>query len=203
MKDSIVSTINNLKNNGFKVEYYQDSNTAKKAIVSSIQVDDTIGIGGSMTIFDMGIYEELLEKNAKVYWHWKVADSYKDSVRKEASIASIYLTSTNAITEDGFLVNMDGVGNRVASMFYGHEKVYVVAGTNKICKDYEAALDRIRNVAAPKNAKRLNLETPCVKGGKCLDCKALSRICNVEVILRRAPSGGDITIFLIDEELGY
>lgn len=203
MIERVASTIKRLKDNGFKVEYFEDVTMAKKDIVNKIQVDDTIGIGGSMTIFNMGLYEELLEKNIKVYWHWKVADKYKDSVRKEASLASTYLTSANAITEDGLLVNMDGVGNRVASMFYGHEKVYVIAGTNKVCKNYEAAIERIRNVAAPKNAKRLNLETPCVKGGKCLDCNTSSRICNVEVILRRVPSGGDITVFLIDEELGY
>lgn len=203
MKDRVDSTIKSLRDNGFNVEYFEDVNMAKKALVNKIKFDDTIGIGGSMTIFDMGLYENLLEKNIKVYWHWKVEDKYKDSVREKASQARIYLTSTNAITEDGLLVNMDGVGNRVASMFYGHEKVYVIAGINKICKNYEAAIERIRNVAAPKNAKRLDLKTPCAIGGKCIDCKSKSRICNVEVIIRNVPSGQDITVFLIDEELGY
>jgi hypothetical protein len=121
----------------------------------------------------------------------------------KAITTDVYLTSTNALTLDGKLVNMDGAGNRVASMIFGHKRVYVIVGKNKICKDYEEASKRIKNVAAPKNAKRLNTNTPCRFTGSCNDCSSPDRLCNVEVILHRNPAGSNVNIFLIDEELGF
>lgn len=203
MEVRIMSTIRKLKENNFDVLYFTNSSMAKEVIIESINDNDSVGIGGSMTIEKMGIYEELLNRNINVFWHWKVSDKDMIAVREKASKADIYITGTNAITSDGCLVNMDGVGNRVANMIYGHKKVYIVSGTNKICKDYIEASNRIKNIAAPKNAKRLNLDTPCAKIGRCTDCKTTSRICNVETILHRNPSNTDITIFLIDDDLGY
>lgn len=203
MRKGVLDSIRSLRQNGYKVKLYTKVEEAKKELIEKIAPSDTVGIGGSMTIYDMKIYENLLEKDIKVYWHWMAPDKEKGNVIDKAGDAKIYLTSTNAITEDGKLVNMDGTGNRVSSMFYGHEKVFIVAGTNKVCKDYEEARDRIRNVAAPKNAERLVQDVPCRLTGICTDCKASARICNIETIIHKKPANVDINIFLIDEELGY
>ena len=98
---------------------------------------------------------------------------------------------------------MDGVGNRVSSLFYGHKRVYIIAGRNKICNDYDEARDRIKNVAAPKNAKKLKTNTPCEFTGKCGDCDFPGRICNVEVIIHKNTTKSSINVFLIDEDLGF
>lgn len=190
-----------LEGYGYIVKTFKNSIDTKNELLKEIKADDTIGCGGSSTILELGIYEDLLERGNEVYWHWKAED--KKEALKKASFSSVYLTSTNALTEDGKLVNMDGTGNRVSSMIYGHDRVYFVIGKNKICKDYEAALDRIHTVASPKNAIRLNLNTPCRYTGKCIDCDSPDRMCKAEVILRRKPNGTNITIFLVDEVLGY
>ncbi|MCR2045545.1 lactate utilization protein [Anaerosalibacter massiliensis] len=203
MRKNIINTIKSLREKGYKTKLYTNVEDAKKELIEKIDTSDTVGIGGSMTVFDMNIYEALIEKNVKTYWHWKASNEEVKDIRDKADRANIYITSTNAITEDGKLVNMDGVGNRVASMFYGHDKVFIIVGTNKICKDYETAKDRIRNVAAPKNTERLVLDTPCRLTGRCSDCKSSARICNIETIIHRKPADVDMTIFLIDEELGY
>ena len=154
-----------------------------------------------MTILDMDIYEELIARGNKTYWHWK-ADDAKTAL-KNAVNSNVYLTSSNAVTEDGKLVNKDGTGNRVASMIYGHERVYIIAGKNKICKDVDEAFKRIETIAAPLNAKRLNLKTPCVYTGVCSDCDSAERICKAETIISKNPNGTEIHVFLINEEMGY
>lgn len=150
---------------------------------------------------ELGIYESFKESGYNIYWHWKGGD--KKQELNNAYTADVYIASTNGITLDGKLVNVDGVGNRASSMFYGHERVYIIAGKNKICKDYEEARNRIKEIAAPKNAQRLGISTPCSKTGNCNDCSSIDRICNVEVIIHRNPTSSNINIFLIDEELGY
>ncbi|NLW23365.1 MAG: LUD domain-containing protein [Tissierellia bacterium] len=201
MDNKILLAEKALKENGFRVKIFHNIEGVKEALMNSIREDESVGIGGSVTVADLGIYELLKRRGNKVYWHWKGEDR-KEELKKAAS-ADIYITSTNALTLDGKLVNMDGTGNRVASMFYGHERVYIIAGKNKICRDYSEAKERIDNVAAPKNAKRLNINTPCRITGKCLDCEAYDRICNVEVIIHKNPSATNINIFLVDEDLGY
>ena len=134
------------------------------------------------------------------------ADKGKTSkeVRLEANAASIYITSVNGIAESGEIVNIDGNCNRVASIFYGHEKVYFVIGENKIEKDYDSALYRARNIAAPLNAQRLGVKTPCaIKADKCYDCKSPERICRGLSVLWEKPMTGEFEIILIHENLGY
>lgn len=203
MDKNMNKVIESLENNGFSVRIFNNSIDAKKSLLEDISQDKSIGIGGSMTIFDMNLYEELLKRGNKVYWHWKVSKEKADEERTLAGNADIYLTSTNAITMDGKLINIDGTGNRVSSMFFGHEKVYIIAGKNKICKDYDDAMKRIKNTACPKNAKRLGVSTPCSITGKCNDCDSPDRICNVEVIIHKKPNPIDIYIYLINEDLGY
>lgn len=201
MDNKLLLAKNSLKANGFNVEIFNSAEEAKKALLEEIDVNESVAFGGSITLDGLGLYEELKKRGNEVYWHWKVED--KATERMKAITTDVYLTSTNALTLDGKLVNMDGAGNRVASMIFGHKRVYVIVGKNKICKDYEEASKRIKNVAAPKNAKRLNTNTPCRFTGSCNDCSSPDRLCNVEVILHRNPAGSNVNIFLIDEELGF
>ena len=124
--------------------------------------------------------------------------------RQEAAGAQIYLTSVNGAAETGELINIDGTGNRVASGLFGHEKVYFIVGRNKVAPDYDAALWRARNIAAPKNAQRLGRKTPCAaKGDRCYDCKSPERICRALVVYWEKPNSMDMEVVLVDEDLGY
>lgn len=189
-----------LTKNGFMVKTFNNIGEVKEELLSQIKKEETLGIGGSMTIQQMEIYDDLREIAGEVYWHWK-----KDipNAAAKAINADTYITSTNAITMDGKLVNMDGNGNRVASMIFGHKNVYIVVGKNKVCENYEEARERIRTTAAPLNAKRLNLNTPCVHTGRCIDCDSPQRICKAEVILHKNPGSTQVHIYLVNEELGY
>ena len=200
MKEQFIELKKTLEKNGFGVEIFNTLSEAKNKLLAEIEEDESVGIGGSITIDQMDIYEDLKEKCEDVYWHWR--KDVEDATKK-ARNSDTYITSSNALTMDGKLVNMDGNGNRVAAMIYGHKDVYIIIGKNKICKNYEEARERIRNIAAPMNAKRLNLETPCVYTGKCQDCDSPQRICKAEVILHRKPNSTNLQIYLIDEELGY
>ena len=124
--------------------------------------------------------------------------------RTAACRAEIYISSVNAISENGEIVNIDNTGNRVAAISYGPEKVYLVIGSNKVADTLESAIYRARNVASPMNAKRLNRKTPCaVKGDKCYDCNSPERICRNLSVLWTKPTGAIYEIILINESLGY
>lgn len=186
----------NLEAEGFTVSCFGTAAQAADYLDAALD-GKTIGIGGSVTIRDMGLAERL-STHARVYWHWN------EATLEQAASAQVYLTSVNGLAETGELINIDGTGNRVASGLYGHEKVYFVVGRNKIAPDYDAALWRARNIAAPKNAQRLQVRTPCAaKGDKCYDCKSPGRICRALVVYWEKPKSMDMEVVLIDEDLGY
>lgn len=203
MDEKIFKTIENLRSNGYEVNYFEKSEEVKKALLDEIAKDKTVGIGGSKTIYDMGIHEDLINRGSTVFWHWLAEDKSKDEERLKASRSSVYLSSSNAITEDGKIVNIDGLGNRAASIIYGHEKVYIVAGINKISTDINEAIKRIKQKVCPKNAERLNLDTPCRYTGECSDCNSKQRMCNITVILEKKPMQAEIKVILVNERLGY
>ena len=149
-------TIKNLEKNGFAVRYFETAEAAAEYLLSQLH-GRTVGIGGSVTIEQLALYDRLCADNT-VYWHG-VCNT--EETKKCAAQAQAYLTSANAIAETGEIVNIDGAGNRVASMLYGHETLYIVSGVNKLAPDLHAAIDRARNVAAPRNARRLGRKTPC------------------------------------------
>lgn len=189
-------------NNNFKFDYYNDIDNFNEDInlniERSIPKNQSVGFGGSKTLEELRLYELLKSKGyKKIYWHWK-----GDNIKK-SDTSDIFFTSSNAITLDGKLINFDGTGNRISSMFYGHKRVYVIVGINKITRDYSDAINRIKNIAAPKNAKRLKLDTPCVKTKRCIDCNVEDRICNIESVIHKAPKSIDIRIKLINKNLGY
>ena len=186
----------NLEERGFQTSCFA---TAKEAAdYLDAQIDGaTVGIGGSMTIQAMGLSERLSKHN-EVIWHWEGGEL------RRAMLADVYLTSVNGLAETGEIVNIDGNCNRVAASMFGPKRVYYVVGINKIAPDFEKALWRARNVAAPKNAKRLGKKTPCaVKADRCYDCKSPERICRGLRVLWRKPTGFEqAEVVLIEEELG-
>jgi len=192
--------LKNLRARGFDATYFQSGEEAVGYLSAQLH-GETIGFGGSMTLETLGLYDRLSEENA-VYWHWR---KNAEDERLHAAAAKVYITSANALAQTGEIINIDGSGNRVASTLYGKDKVYIIVGVNKLAEDYDKALWRARNVAAPLNARRLNRNTPCVKGElKCHDCKSGERICRSLVVLWNKMSGmNQVEVIIINETLGY
>lgn len=196
-------TIASLRKRGFSVAYFDTAAEAADYLDRSID-GKTIGVGGSVTLQEMGLYDKLSTHN-QMFWHWYASpDVSMQETHRMAATAQIYLSSANAIAATGEILNIDGTGNRVASTLYGHEKVYIVAGVNKIAENYDAALWRARNIASPKNAQRLAKKTPCaLKGDKCYDCSSPERICRGLVVLWEPMLSMETEVVLVGESLGY
>lgn len=194
-----------LQKNNFSAEYVSTVEDARKRVLELIPAEGSVGIGGSFTTAQLQILDELSRRGNLILNHGIAALSPEEKmeIRRKQLTSDCFLTGTNAVTLDGKLVNVDGVGNRVASMIFGPKKVIVVAGINKIVKDVDRALERIELLAAPINCKRLNIPNPCVKTGVCMDCNTSTRICNVTTIIRKKPSQTDITVIVVGEELGF
>ena len=195
-------TVKNLKDRGFIVSTFETAVQAVDYLDKKID-RETVGFGGSMTLEKMGLFETLQTHNT-VYWHQKTPkDKSGAEIRALAGSAKVYIFCVRTC-RDRRNINIDGNCNRVASIFYGHERVYLVVGKNKLAKDYDSALYRARNIAAPLNAKRLGMKTPCaVKADRCYDCKSPDRICCGLSVLWRKPMTGEFEVILIDEELGF
>lgn len=189
-----------LRKNGFDADAFDTREACIQDLLRKLPKDRTIAFGGSMTLKELGLYEVLKENGYDVKWHWM---DKEDHLLNKVRTRNIYITSSNAVTMDGKLVNMDANANRVASMMFGHMDVYIICGENKLVDDLKAASERIRKVAAPLNAKRLSVKTPCVTTGYCTDCKSPERICNVETVIHKKPAPTNIHIMLIKESLGY
>ncbi len=197
------TTVKNLQALGYTVSCFHTAEDAVRYLDGKID-QQTVGFAGSMTLEQMNLYS-VLQNHNEVYWHQRIPDGMTDAeIRKKANVAAVYVSSVNALAETGEIINIDGNCNRVASIFYGHEKVYFVIGENKLAKDYESALYRARNVAAPLNAVRVGAKTPCAqKGDRCYDCKSPERICRGLSVLWGKPMTGEFEIVLIHEVLGY
>ena len=194
--------LNNLKKHGFHALWFETKEDAADYLRSEI-CDSSVGFGGSMTAKAMGLYELLGARN-EVYWHWYAQDRLE--AQKKAAQAKVYILSANAISENGEIVNIDGNGNRLASAFYGHERVIFVVGVNKVAPDLPAAIDRARNVASPLNARRLQRKTPCALSEpmRCHDCASPERICSgMSILYGRMWSTPQMDVILINEALGY
>lgn len=200
---NIDKTVEALQRNGYMVSVFPSSKDAVEYLNQQIH-DKTVAFGGSMTLQQMGLYESLSEHN-EVHWHWQPkAGETPPQALAEALDTDVYLTSANGLSENGEIVNIDGTGNRLASTLFGHEKVYFVVGTNKIAEDLQRTIDRVRNVAAPLNAKRLERNTPCaIKGDKCYDCNSPDRICGAMAVHFRKMGSCDMEVVIIEENLGY
>ena len=203
MTTIMANTIYALTRKGFPVHHAKTIDDAKAIVMNLIGEADPVGFGGSVTIREMGIYEALKEMGRHPHWHWK-NDEPKPEVFALAAASDVYLTSSNAITADGCLVNIDGTGNRVGAMIAGPKEVIVVAGANKLVDGNIAqAIARIKTVACPQNARRLGLDTPCASLDRCDAANCTRSMCNVTSIIEKPVGGHKITIILVDEELGY
>ena len=188
----------NLEERGYAVRVFAAGAEAAAYLDEAID-GKTVGLGGSVTLDQLGLYETLGKHNT-VVWHWK---QEAGAARREAMTTDVYLTSANGLAETGEILNIDGIGNRVAATLFGHEKVYFVIGRNKLAPTCEEALRRARNIAAPRNARRLGKKTPCaVQGDRCYDCRSPERICRGLVTLWGPMMGMETEILLVDEDLG-
>ena len=190
----------NLENRGFRVHRFASGAEAAEFLVQTLH-GTSIGIGGSVTIDTLGVYDRICESN-EVFWHWK---NHAPETRERAGKAETYLCSANGVSENGEIVNIDGFGNRVAGTIYGPERVFLVVGRNKIAPDLTGAIDRARNIAAPLNARRLNRHTPCAVGEpRCHDCRSPEKICGVMTVFFMPPTSiKEFHVILVDEDLGY
>lgn len=193
-----------LKKNGFAAYYADSREDAKRIVMEAIPAGASVGIGGSVTVRDLGLHEALKARGNRVYDHWdsSLSPAEKTAARDNQIKADVFLSSTNALTMDGALVNVDGTGNRVASMIFGPKGSVVVCGYNKIVPNIRAAIQRIRRYAAPVNYKRLNANAPCVEGGDCENCHPSS--CRITTIIEAKPSAKDqFVVVIVGEKLGY
>jgi len=202
MEAKIERTLKSLRKHGFEAEAVANRAECLARLLELVPIGATVGIPGSRTVRQTGIVEALQARGEEVFDHWTAADEDSLAVRKSQLNCDVLLVSTNALTEQGELVNRDGIGNRVAAMVFGPRQVVVVAGKNKLVPDLEAAEERIKKIAAPRRAKELKLRTPCVKAGECRDCNHVQRICRATVVLHRRPSLTPIRVIVVNEDLG-
>ncbi len=187
-----------LRERGYAVRQFATG--AEAAVYLDREIDGvTVGIGGSATIRELGLYERLQSHNT-VFWHWEQPPR---EARRSAMTAEVYLTSVNALARTGELVNIDGTGNRTSSMLFGHRRIFFLVGRNKLTADYDSAVWRARNIAAPQRARQLQVKTPCAeRADRCYDCKSPDRICHGLVTLWGPMNGMEAEILLIDQDLG-
>jgi len=195
--DKLFSALNK---GGISTKYFDKKEEACEDIAARI-TGKKITFGGSITLKEMGLFE-ILSKNNEVTWHWLDPGADRKAVTNSAEV---YMCSANGLAETGEIVNIDGYGNRIAGSFYAPDSSYFFVGINKIKPDLTSAIEYARNVAAPKNAQRLNVKTPCaVKADKCHDCDSPDRICRIlSVIYKKPLSVKHMEVIVIGENLGY
>lgn len=181
--------------------YAKDRDEALRTALGLIKEGSTVTMGGAMSAHEIGLVEALKKGNYNFVDRDQMED--KKAAALAAYSADVFLTSTNAMTEDGMLVNIDGNANRVSAIAHGPEKVIVIAGMNKICDDLDGAMKRARSVAAPTNAQRFGIDTPCSKTGSCMDCKSPDTICCQFLITRYSRHKDRIHVILVNDMLGF
>lgn len=199
------TTIQSLEKNGFKAALVDSRQQAADLINELAQDCSSIGIAGTHTVRSLGILERLEQAGKTMFDHWKFQPGTPEEIgcRKNQGHVDLFLSSANAVTMNGEIVNREGCGNRINALTFGPKKVVVVIGKNKITPDLESAIARIEEVAAPVRAMSLNRKTPCVKTGYCMDCDSPERICRITSIIHRRPMLTDLTVIIINEDLGY
>ncbi len=194
-----------LGQNGFTAVYCRSAKEAHDYIIRHGEAAASVGFGGSRTILDLGVQELFEAQGKKILNHGLpgLEPSQKLEIMRRQLTCDLFLTSANAITLSGWLVNIDGNGNRVAALTFGPLRTIVVAGRNKLVDgDLAAAIHRVKNVAAPPNARRLNCNTPCAKTGFCADCNSPERICRILHVMDRKPRIADLHVLIVNEDMG-
>ena len=193
--------IKGLESRNMSGYYVNDREEALKLALSLIPEGSTVTMGGGVSVHEIGLPKVLKEGN----YTFIDRDEYED--KRAAALlaydADVFLASCNALTEDGILVNIDGNSNRVSAIAFGPKKLVFIVGMNKVCSDVDHAMKRARNVAAPTNAQRFGITTPCAKNGACLDCKSPDTICCQFLITRYSRHTGRIHVILVNDTLGF
>lgn len=207
MNETLERCRRNLVRRGFEARIAATTEEARQILWEKIRAaaPETICFGDSMTMKATGIVDDLHRDG-----HYRLFDGFdpamprpqKLEIRRQGLLADLYISGINAITEEGALYWLDGIGNRVAAIAFGPRKVLLVAGRNKIVATRAAAEARIRDIAAPRNVARLGQKTPCAATGVCADCDSEGRICNTHLRMERCFPRKRITVILIDEEMG-
>ena len=194
-------TIRGLKSRNMEGYYAADKEAALQIALSLIPEESVVTMGGGMSVHEIGLVKALKEGN----YQFIDRDEEKDkrAAMLKAYDADVFLSSCNAMTEDGVLVNIDGNSNRVSAIAQGPKKVIFIVGMNKVCSDVDGAMKRARNVAAPINAQRFGLSTPCAKTGACWNCKSPDTICCQFLITRFSRHAGRIHVILVNDTLGF
>lgn len=191
-----------LKKNGFDAAYFPSVEGVRDRVFAECDRAETIGFGGSLSVAEMGIYDVLAASGKRLFDHGRVAKEEKAAARLGQLTCDLFLTGTNVVTLDGCLVNLDMNGNRTNAMTFGPKKIVVIAGGQKVVAGVPEAIRRIKSVAAPRNTKRLGLDTPCATSGFCENCDSPQRICRVYSIIERKPPHSDISVLLCGEPMG-
>ena len=198
-----------LESNNFEVFIADNSSEITSIVEDNIISSNDIksmSWGGSMTFVKSGLYEVLKNKeNCDILdtYDKSLSNDEKTEMRRQALLTDLFVTGTNAVTEDGFLVNLDMIGNRIGGLTFGPKNVLVLVGRNKIVADVESAVSRIKEYVAPANAMRLDMKTPCAETGTCHDCKSPARICNTWTITEKSFPKGRVKVILINADLGF
>ncbi len=220
MRQECQIAVKNLIKNNFAAHYCDSIEDARKLVLSLIPDDGIIGFGDSHTIFALELDDELEKKNCVAIPHTCAVNNYamvhnspgfkvignKQEMREilmQYLVANVFMLGANAITMDGQIINIDGTGNRIAGSLYGSDKIIVIAGANKLAKDLDAGLERIRFVAAQMNNIKYSNELPCNKSGICRECRSEQRNCNITSIIHKRPVDSDFHVILIGEALGF
>lgn len=194
---TIIKNLNKRNTQGYYCATKEE--TLQKAL-QLMPAKSSIGWGGSMSLEEIGLLDAIKQGD------YNAIDRTQGDPKEQASkifLADYFLMSTNAITLDGELINIDGRANRICYLCYGPEHVLIIAGMNKVVPDIENGIKRVRNMATPPNTTRLHKDTPCAKVGRCMDCLAPDCICNQVLVTRRSGQAGRISVILVGEELGY
>jgi hypothetical protein len=198
-------TVEALKRNRFDASFFETREETANAVLEMISPGMEVAFGGSQTAKQLNLQQMVIEKGATILDHNApgLSDEQKMEVMRRQQICDVFICSSNAISLQGELFNIDGNGNRVAAMAFGPRRVIVIAGVNKLVADEEAAWQRIRTIAAPINFKRLNRPNPCTKQGVCMNCNLPTRGCNIYVATRRKPPMMDFSVFIINDSMGF
>ena len=204
-KERATRTVQALERHGFPAILAENAEEAREQVLKLIPEGASVGVGGSMTIREIGVLDALERDRHDLYDHWRPGLTQEQvlDIRRAQLTSDVFLTSANALSSDGQIVCCEAVGNRTSAMTFGPGKVIVVVGVNKIAKDLHEALQRAKEVAAPQALKDTGLAVPCDQTGSCQDCDSPQRGCRITLILERKPIATDMTVVVVGESLGF
>ena len=203
METLVSDTLRALGERGFNTHYFESASSMRDFVLEMVPPKASVGFGGSVTTEELGLYEALRERGCAVHFHWKEPRENRTAVFEAARKADVYIMSSNAVSADGALLNIDGNGNRVGSLVDGPKTVFILLGVNKLAQSRAEAFKRVKTVACPSNARRLGLDTPCARTGTCTDCRSPQRMCNSIVWTEAPRKGATVHVCVAACEMGF